>query len=194
MKKILVALALASLATGASAAVSGSKHDLRLAPYSGTFPSACMYCHTPHHAQSSIAPIWARSDPSAIVVTNIFGGALSTVSDRTVRTCLTCHATAAGVTGIGGVTANMLDPVTASPVLGTDLSTQHPVGSAAIFTGVASDGFVAAPTFTNLTAFGAGDAMDCATCHDVHAGDFQAGSKLLRAYSGTDFCGTCHNK
>ena len=189
MKKILVAVALAGFASSAFAAVAGSKHDLRLAPYSGTFVSACMYCHTPHRATSNVAPIWARTDPATVTVTNVFAG--GTISTRLSATCLTCHATAAGAAGLGGVTANL--PATA--IIDTNLGNDHPIGSAAIFTGVSTDGFVAVATF-DATGFtlATNDAVECATCHDVHNTVVEAGSKLLRGYTGTDFCGTCHNK
>lgn len=191
MKKILVALALTAFASTASAAVAGSKHDLRALPYSGTFPSACMYCHTPHRATSNVAPIWARTDPATVAVTGVFGGGTNTISTRSSATCLTCHSTAAGVTGIGGVTTNL--PATA--VIDTVLSNDHPIGSAALFTGVAADGFVAAATFDAAGfTLAVGAAVECATCHDVHNTVVEAGSKLLRGYTGTDFCGTCHNK
>lgn len=189
MKKTLVALALAAFASTASAVVAGSKHDLRQPSYSGTFPSACMYCHTPHRATSNVAPIWARTDPATITVTNVFSS--GSISTRSSATCLTCHSTAAGVTGIGGVTANL----PTSAVVDTDLGNDHPIGSWAIFTGVAADGFVAAATFDPAGfTLSTGTAIECATCHDVHNTVVETGSKLLRGYTGADFCGTCHNK
>lgn len=182
MKKILVAVALAMVGTTASAAVGNSKHDLRAAPYNGTFPSACMYCHTPHKAMSAVAPIWAR-DLAAVGSITAYGG--GTVGDAGTKTCLTCHGTAAGIQGIGGISAPTVLPGT--KVIGTDLRTEHPVGSATNFT--AGAGGFNTPSFTVVDG-----AIECSTCHDVHNTTVKTGTKLLRDYTGTDFCTECHNK
>jgi len=76
MKKVFVLLAATTLLAGpAFGAIDGSKHDL--ASYqTGTSTETCVYCHTPHGADTTVtnAPLWNR-DISAVSVSAVYAGA-----------------------------------------------------------------------------------------------------------------------
>lgn len=189
MKKLLVAAALAFTASTASAAIAGSMHDFQTNGYVTPAPtSACIFCHTPHQAASSVAPIWARNltAPTAYY-TSTTVNAINNISASIagVQTCLGCHAT--------GLAADMgtTNSIPAGPaVTGTDLSNDHPVGNDTIF---GSPSLKASATISlGGITFADGDTLSCAGCHDVH-NTTSTGSGLLRAFVG-DFCNACHNK
>lgn len=186
MKKILVAFALAAVASSASALLANSRHDFMTNGYytSGNLPDyGCAACHTPHNATMSDTIIWARADFSALAAPTVYTGG-GTVSARGVQACLTCHAT--GTTATTGLDVAL----GAADLTGTDLRNDHPVGSGFVLT-AGSTGFQATITLQGAPV---GQQMTCASCHDVHNSNAKPATKLLRNYTGTDFCVTCHAK
>lgn len=189
MKKILVAAALAFVASSASALIANSRHDFQTNGYVSPIPtSACVFCHTPHNANPAAtgAPIWARN---LITPTVYYVGSTTaainniSVSVGGVQTCLGCHAN--GTAAEMGTTSALA----ASATVGTDLSNDHPVGNDTLF---GSTGLKVNPTLGGVT-FANGAALTCAGCHDVHNSNAAAGTALLRSFSG-DFCTVCHDK
>jgi predicted CXXCH cytochrome family protein len=115
MKKLL-ALAVAAIATTASAQITGSKHDLTLG-YNGSGIAAigsCQFCHAPHYGNASTPggavgapegyiqiPLWNRNTPNTAqysLFTAVAGGAASVALGVGSYTCLSCHD---GVSDIG---------------------------------------------------------------------------------------------
>jgi len=196
MNKSLVALALAFFASTASAAISNSKHDFITNGYmnAGNLPATtCNFCHVPHHGSTATTglPLWntARSFTSP---STGYAGAGTTVDPKGTQTCLGCHAT--GTTTAMG-TDNDMATLNPNAIVGTDLSNDHPVGTATIIP--ADTTMQATIQLGGLTITRGTTTVECSTCHEVHNSDAfaQAGTKLLRTTPlSTDFCLACHNK
>jgi len=187
MNKTIVALAVALVASTASAAISNSRHDFVTNGYVSPVPtSTCVFCHVPHAASTATAglPLWNPS--RTFIVPTALYGTNTTVDVKGTQTCLGCHAT--GTTLLMGTTTPITD---GTKLVGTDLSNDHPVGNATILT-LGAVGFQASVTLGGV-ALATGTAVQCSTCHDVHNANTQPGTKLLRSYTG-DFCIACHNK
>lgn len=198
MNKLIVALSLAFLASTASAAIGGSRHDFTTNGYVTPAPAtACIFCHVPHNGQNTVAglPLWAPgrtlTSPTAYY-TGLRGGTITitAVDAKGTQTCLGCHAT--GAAADMGTTTDM--PVGYAGIVGTDVGNDHPVGNEVTIT-LGANGLQSSITLGGLTIVDGVTSMQCSTCHDVHnaTGVVQAGSKLLRSYTG-DFCVACHNK
>jgi hypothetical protein len=194
MKKILVAFAMALVASTAQAIIEGGPHDL-----SSTGPGvkgtkgSCQYCHAPHVWNSSNisvvgTPLWNRNwnntgltaYGSTVVNNYSTPGPMS-------QTCLSCHI---GNVDVGAVnngpseTLQLLDTA-AEHSVGSDMRNDHPVGLAIP---AITDYFASQTTYPT---FGASKLVECASCHEPHTGG--AGAKFLRT-SGVIDCGACHNK
>jgi predicted CXXCH cytochrome family protein len=193
LKALIVAAAIVpALALGD---VVNSPHNL--APGSGQ-TQVCVFCHTPHGANTGTTAIWNRTLPTnnfAWTPVNTVNGTVlpRTVSDASLK-CLSCHD---GATALGNV---MRDPgslaTTKTATLnGTrydlvggannnDLGGNHPVGvpypnqtAAGAYNGVtvaAISGFNAAGALSGVRLyFNAGQTtgplgIECGSCHDPH--------------------------
>lgn len=136
----------------ALAGIQGSKHDLGTGgagqgnATNGT-GEVCVFCHTPHGANTGAnAPLWNKSLPAAGSFTRYSSLGTSTLdgSEADVGSvslaCLSCHdgsqamdvminkpgsgGYTAGGASMGGATLMSGTPI---PVLGTDLSNDHPI-------------------------------------------------------------------
>jgi predicted CXXCH cytochrome family protein len=200
MKKALVALALAAVASTASATIANGKHDLSVG--AGTL-SACQYCHAPHNANITVqgAPLWNRDMPDAntytVYTSNTLKSAVALGANS--LTCLSCHdgQVAMGDTYVGTNDATNVGKLsnTSYALIGQDLRNDHPVGVTytegngfALKTAVATAGL-------KLYTAGTGVSVECGSCHDPHgvsdAGS--GGSSFLRSTAGT-ICTDCHLK
>jgi predicted CXXCH cytochrome family protein len=186
MKKILVAFALAAVASTASATIAGSSHDLTTK--AGAVLGSCQYCHAPHlwtvsNLGTGIAPLWNKNQTGALTPytsATMLGVATPGANSRT---CLSCHD---GVNNLGAVVNGLygaLPAIAAAANIGTDLTNDHPVGRPEPTVA----GFVAAPVGVALF----GGAVECASCHEPH-GAF-ANVKFLRL-PATTLCAACHTK
>jgi predicted CXXCH cytochrome family protein len=128
MKKALVALAMAALASTAMADIANSKHDLHLGfnsiPARTAAPlAACTYCHAPHNANVSapydIAPLWNRKATTATYTTKpTLSGAIPNLTNAGHSlTCLSCH------DGVADIGATFSSGDAFSPVTGTKMPT-----------------------------------------------------------------------
>lgn len=199
MKKLLVAVALAAVASTASAAIAGGSHDMTTM---GGSLSSCWYCHAPHFVNTGVpgAPLWNRNTPAGPFDTYTSG----TLNDATVvlgansYTCLSCHD---GVTGLGsmftGTSEALGDLSTSYANVGTDLDDDHPVGVNYVEGGefatranAEADGM----TFYTYDA-GVSYSVECGSCHDPHGTSDGAtgGAGFLRA-AAADMCSACHLK
>lgn len=206
MKKVVVLLAVAVLYAAPSlAAISGTAHDLS-GPDAGTNTEVCVYCHTPHGADTGVAnaPLWNRTTttPAASAYVGIDeqndgdnAGASLALTDAPL--CLSCHD--------GGVADALNNPpnngttdlsayafTSAEANLSNDLSDDHPIGFN--WTSVAADTEIISAQAVLPVDFpgGTGDKMWCSTCHDVH--DDTNGQFLRISNAGSALCLTCHDK
>jgi predicted CXXCH cytochrome family protein len=204
MKKA-IAIALALVAGSASAAVVNSKHNMGNYTGQGGAVGAgdvCYFCHAAHNT-GTIAPLWARTNPtnggyqtfsSGTISVNIAG----TVDDFSLA-CMSCHdgtvAVNQTIKGKLGTNAGNVYVAVGNTRIGPDLRNDHPV-SLQWPAPDATNGLLAsvpAPFRTYNTNRGATNltaALTCGSCHAVHDTTF---SKFLRANpAAAGFCALCH--
>lgn len=216
MKKLLVAAALAFVASTASATIAGGSHDMSSAGNVGKYGapqlSACAFCHAAHlntvtGTPMAGGPLWNRAQPapaggytlytsttlSAVAAT---GAALGTPS----YTCLSCHdgASDMGATVVGTQGWATPQVMTGFAVVGQVLSNDHPVGityNTADATLVNGVGTVADTLPTDTTVGTYGGRVECGSCHDAHGTSNGAtgGASFLRV-AATTLCAACHIK
>lgn len=214
----LVAAAMLFAAPPGMAAIGtivGSKHDFSAtgpnATYKGAGTQVCVYCHAPHNAAAINAPLWNHAQ--SVATYTLYTSAISSTLNATTgqpgqvsKLCLSCHDGTVAVDSFGGATG--LKMVTGSPLIGTDLSNDHPVGFTYDTALSTTDGGLKDPATASVTIGTAntglinakmlfGGKMECASCHDVH--NSTAGtaveSKLVRiTTAGSALCIACHNK
>ncbi len=195
--------------------ISGSVHDFSA---TGGGPVAipgetqlCNFCHTPHNALSTEAPLWNHAETSAVFQSYESGTLNATIGDPAgvSKLCLSCHDGTVGIDTYGTQTGvpTMITNARGA-LLDTDLRDDHPISfvyNTALFND--DDGLYnpsvqltdIGGTIEDDMLFGlvAGSkTMECASCHDVHNGTvaMAAGNLLRIDNGGSDLCLTCHNK
>ena len=222
MKKILIialtvvlTLAFASIAF---AGVTGSEHDLSSGTTNamGTTSQVCVFCHHPHRGAAqgmgSTTLLWninsiAAGTTFATYVASDTIQASGNAVDVDVATgpqsylCMACHDGAVAANAIvagadNGSATSTGFTLTGSANLGTTLIDDHPVNFTYDSWLVSTDGGLASvatisaqyPLYSNL--------MQCATCHDVHAGgntSASTGLDFMRGNTaGSEICIDCH--
>ncbi len=216
MKKLLVAAALAFVATTASAAIAGGSHDMttaaNVAKYGAPNLSACAFCHAAHLNSTTGTPmaggpLWNRAQPApAGGYTPYTSSTLSAVASGGAGlqtpsyTCLSCHdgASDMGATVVGTQGWATPQAMTGYAVVGTTLTNDHPVGivynpaDTTLVQGAGTPG-VTLPTATTVGTYGG--QVECGSCHDPHGTSNAAtgGASFLRV-SATTICAACHIK
>jgi predicted CXXCH cytochrome family protein len=226
---VLLAVGLALLGAPAWAqsgrTVVGSAHDLSrrgiLPP--GADPSVmqsevCIHCHASGHMGKGQGPLWSRQSAPRVYTpySSETMHAHPGQPDGSSKLCLSCHdgalATDAAATGIAAPVSRpkavfrdpfgsaLSLPAAGAPVLGTDLSDDHPVSFVYDSTLALRDGQLALPeqTLSGLGGTIAHDLLDdarkvqCTSCHDPH--DNARGQFLqLPAHDGR-LCVVCHTR
>ncbi|MGB8930961.1 MAG: hypothetical protein WCC48_06895 [Anaeromyxobacteraceae bacterium] len=200
MKKILVAFALAAVATSASAVISGGSHDLTVAY--GTALPACQYCHTPHlWVASNVVggPLWNRNAAATTIYSAYTRpGFVTTVAlGAATRTCLSCHdGNAFGAVNNGTMpgtsaadTIATISTGGAYANVGTNLTDDHPVG--VVYTVGTQYADVSANTNVKLYA----GQVECGSCHEPHSlSDGARGGTFFARWGAVDLCAQCHLK
>jgi len=209
MKKIIAILALSLLAAPAFAGIQSTKHDLSDAnggfDGTGTITEICVYCHTPHAADTSvtIAPLWNRVNPALTTLTlytgldlnaTAFGYNEANVRQSDAPLCLSCHdgtSLSTDLVNMPNSGGNVPGDITnANALIGTDLSDDHPIGFNYSQTATA-DGELHDPPNNSLPLFGG--KMWCSSCHDVH--DNTKGTPFLQYTNlNSALCLSCHIK
>jgi hypothetical protein len=216
MKKAIVALAIAGLASAAMAAtgIAGGPHDLSNGGGGygnglGGQISSCQFCHAPHNVNAAIAaPLWNRNGNDQ--ANTAFAATFLPYKSPTLSqaagyapgggslTCLSCHdgQTNMGLTFVGTqgfATSVQMDPLSFANI-GKQLGNDHPVGVPyASANGMKAQATLPAAISQHL--YGASKSVECGTCHDPH-GDWDGatgGLSFLR-WSAASLCSQCHNK
>ncbi len=203
VKLVASLLLLAMVSSLAVAQIATSEHDL-----SGTNTKdnsqICVYCHTPHNANGGVVPLWNRD-----FTTSSFIMYDSPTLDMTIASapqgvslaCLSCHDGTIAVDQLFGDpwgASGSTHKVGGDAKLGTNLSNDHPISIT--YDTTADTAFVAAsagkvgtlPLFGTTAAPGAGDQVECASCHSVH--DDSIMPFLRKSNAGSALCLTCHIK
>jgi hypothetical protein len=131
----------------ARASVVGSPHDFS-GPAGSSWnndpadpKSVCSACHTPHHADSSVIPLWSHATTASTFkmynTANVTAlGDTATSLQATIaaqpngpsKACLSCHDGTVAINTYGGVTVGGVGiTITNSANLGTDLTHSHPI-------------------------------------------------------------------
>ncbi len=104
MKFIYILLGLFILELFLIAGIKGSKHDLSTTnfygPMGGSTTQVCIFCHTPHNANTGLTPMWNRVISDTTVFT-LYDGTNALPNNPTL-VCLSCHD---GVSGLGDTSA-----------------------------------------------------------------------------------------
>ncbi len=125
----------------AGSGIVGTKHDLRpnnpnvanLTVYSQNVKEICVFCHTPHHANSAFkgAPLWNKETTAATFTmygTTIAGTSTDPQPNAPSKACLSCHDGATAINSIvnlpgsGGVAAGTMNYVSMTTDGGTTFS------------------------------------------------------------------------
>ena len=208
---ITIALTLL-MAAPANAGIAGTAHDFSTTSGPGVQgPSGeiCVYCHTPHNANTGMAALWNRGTPAGpyTMYTNAVSGTL----DMTVApspegvslACLSCHDGVAAISQYtnadsSGIAGNGLTtfPAGSTALLDTDLTNDHPI-SIGYDPGLDADFNTAAAVQTaGLPLYNGGttaNQVECGSCHNPHG--VTGAPKFLRmANTASALCLTCHIK
>ncbi len=193
----------------------GSKHDFSTTGPSATYKSAtqtqvCVYCHAPHNSASTTL-LWNHAASAATYTLYSSSSLNATVAQPAgvSKLCLSCHDGTIAIDSFGGATGTKM--VAGAPLLGTDLSNDHPIGfqyNAALVT--ADGGLKAVSTAATIGTGNTGTieskllvgtpgsaTMECSSCHDVHnsTSGTAVEAKLLKITTvGSALCTTCHLK
>jgi predicted CXXCH cytochrome family protein len=217
----LTAIAGLFIAGSASAAISGSAHDLRLDIFgsdaSGNVQGEiCVVCHAPHdNANTAGTLLWNRAATTTTFVmydSPTLNSAINDVPGATSLLCLGCHDGSIAVDSYGGPNGNASGGTTAIDgsnfgglaAFDAAMGNDHPIGIVyAVGTGSGQDPELNATTTTVTFGSGTGTigsmlqagAVECATCHDVHNTASDGNNTLLLVdNAGSALCTTCHIK
>lgn len=213
---LLFVLFLPSVLFGAS--IVGSKHDLSLSNYYGTYAGAsteiCVFCHTPHGANEDIGgPIWNRKFTDTEVFT-LYEGAAGTPNNATII-CLSCHDGVSGEGDSSAVASFETHNLVNNPGSGHATNPATPNCYACHFSGniypdkewrigpdLTDDHPVSVvypntgqPDFLEVPTGGVrlyNGMVECSSCHDVH--DPQNGRFLRVPNDNSALCNSCHVK
>ena len=170
MKKILVVLALAAVASTASAMIENSPHDL--SKKTGAVLGSCAYCHAPHLWVGSnmpageTPPLWNRNSTAAGTYT-IWNTKYTKANPPGTRslTCLSCHDGAFDLGLVNNGAYGSLGKIAGVANVGLDLTDDHPVGMPY---DSLDPQLVASPVGVRLRTSTAGVAqVECSSCHEV---------------------------
>jgi hypothetical protein len=180
----------------------------------------CVMCHAPHNpSNASAGPLWNHA-MSAVASYTMYKSpsTLATIEQPgpTSKLCLSCHDGTVAILAYGGTTTGMtmIDAYgpAGRPVIGQDLSNDHPIGFVYDAALVAKDSTKLKPTSTSVTIgasstrsgtiasllLDGGTKMECSSCHDVHNKFTVAtanGRGLVKVSTGgSTLCVTCHIK
>ena len=158
-----VACALLLLPTVMRAGIIGSPHDFSGESWNirpGDRNSVCGTCHQPHHADSSVVPLWIHTTTTTVFTlydTNNVPTSKLNASPTAIagvsRACLSCHdgtvavnSYAGGVQPIIGGIGGSPSYITNSAQIGTDLTHTHPISFVYNSSLATADGFLHDPS------------------------------------------------
>ncbi len=193
---------LAFTAAPADAAIATTKHNLS-ASGPGTRKATseteiCIFCHAPHDTQPS-NQLWNRRLPSA-TYTPYTSSTLKSAPGQpngASLLCLSCHD---GTIALGEVLSRTTaigmagGALTGTPLIGTNLSDDHPVSfnyntAYVASTELAAPSNLVKPSKVRLDG---GGRLQCTSCHDPH--DSTNAKFLVVPNTASALCVTCHQK
>ncbi len=206
MRRILIAVMLFAAplwAAGNKQSVIGSQHDLGATgtgPVTSAVPDACMFCHAPHNVYATVTPLWDHqlsTQTYTPYTSSTYNSGSQTPSGGSSKLCLSCHdgTVALGLTISHGPIATS-GTMSSADILGTNLSSSHPVSMTPVNDGQLATALFGTPPSTKdpLVKLVAGK-VECTTCHDPHApnNDPALPMFLARSNSSGALCLACHD-
>ena len=196
----IAAGALFLTAAAVQAGIIGSPHDFSGETWStrpGDPNTVCSVCHTPHHADPNLGPLWNHTSSGGgftmYTEATAPGYSMKTDVDATPApsslACLSCHDGTVAVNSYGGSIQGSPYVLTNSANLTKDLSHTHPISFTYDNSLVALDQWLYDPDSTQVTPpVGQGSGpfvsandmsingfllngnhrLECSSCHDVH--------------------------
>ena len=216
MKKtyIIAVLAVFTATSAMALSVVGSRHDMVFSGFAtgaGGSTEVCVFCHTPHGAQTSeaVVPLWNNTAVASVDATVYTSATMNFVADQAAinatdaRLCLACHDGAVGMpvnqpnSGDMDPTGTLMSP---DALLSTNLSNDHPIGMDLTDAPETIDPYIhAMADITGPAGFngenpfyGVDNTMWCSSCHDVH--DNENVPFLRISNVGSAMCKACHIK
>ncbi len=206
MRRLLAALVLLmtpALLAGNKQAVIGSQHDLGVTgggPVKSADLDSCDFCHAPHNVMGTVTPLWDHTLSSQTYTTytsSTYSSGPQTPSAGSSKLCLSCHdgTVAVGLTVSKGSVATTGAMATAD-VLGTNLSSSHPVSMTPVNDGqLVASLFTTPPSTMDAAVKLVGGKIECTTCHDPHVPNNDPAEPmfLVRSNSNGALCLACHD-
>ena len=204
----LAALVLSAVAMGAT--VVGTKHDL--STYLTTGSQVCVFCHTPHGANTGTdlkgkAPLWNQTTSTTASYgtydSNTFNASdLTALANGTYQVSLLCMSCHDGTVAPGSMyntpNGNSSNPtiakLTGSVNMGTDLADDHPVNFT--YASSVSNGDTGLVTESTISEYlDPGGNVQCTSCHDPHDDTVDTDVDFMRvSLAHSALCTTCHSK
>jgi hypothetical protein len=126
----------------AQAGIVGSPHDFSSQSWNtdpGDPATVCSTCHTPHHADSTVVPLWSHQTTAATftmynkvnVPVSQMAATPSSSPNGPSLACLSCHDGTVAINTYGGIgnysTHGTATTITNGALIGTDLTHSHPI-------------------------------------------------------------------
>ena len=205
---IAAILAVISSPQSGTAAISGTPHDFSGKNWGSS--ELCIFCHTPHFAQTSItqAPLWSHSN-TVVAAYTMYSSPSSSATTPTgpsgqSKICLSCHDgtvavdsfASAGVMRNGSVFIGSTNKIGGVSGGQNSLATDHPI-SITYDSTLAGSSLGGLATPSSATWVDAGHTVplfagkvECGSCHEPHGNT----AKFLRiSNSGSALCIKCHS-
>jgi len=190
-------------AAGRTQAVIGSQHDLTATgsgPVKSAVADACAFCHAPHNVYAAVTPLWDHelsTKPYTTYTSSTYNSGPQTPSAGSSKLCLSCHdgSVAVGMTISKGLIATS-GTMSGADVLGTNLSSSHPVSMTPVDDGqLAASMFGTPPATKDAAVKLVAGKVECTTCHDPHVpnNDPVLPMFLSRSNSSGTLCLACHD-
>ncbi|MFQ5551512.1 MAG: cytochrome c3 family protein, partial [Gemmatimonadales bacterium] len=181
---------------------------------SSTEQEVCIFCHTPHGANTAQRPIWNRDLSSASYIPYDSPSAQASIGQPNgdSKLCLSCHDGTIAIGNVlnpgstpGSIPVGGTDPDGTMPegstLIGTNLLNDHPVSFVYDASLATEDGELADPgALTGPVQLRPGsspvvlNSLQCTTCHDPHTDSLPSFLRKDMMGRSDNLCLTCHTK
>ncbi len=175
--------------------IQDSKHDFSGQSWNVS-GEICLPCHAAHNADTGLeTPLWNHSTSTATYT--LYSSPTLDVSPEQPRApslvCLSCHDGTIAMDSFGGASGDTM--ITGNPLIGIDLSDDHPVSISWKHQNKIKDCYAChnmhGSNPDEVPFFGG--YVECSSCHDVH-NDANNPKLLRQSMQGSALCLHCHQK